>query len=104
MPPVTLTVNVEMFIGLTPWVNAAVMPPPTNGWWKTRRVSSPELIQPQRRWYDGKVFSGPVTLADCDEEAECVALLDTTVPLSDIEWCGLAGPHPSGYEYQLIRF
>lgn len=99
-----LTVNVEAFLGLTTWQNAAENPPPHTGWWKTRRVSSPELLQPQRRWWGGKSFSKPVLLVDSDEDSEDTATEITEVPLSDIEWCGLTAPHPAGYTYNFYRF
>lgn len=104
LPSVELTVNVEAFLGLTNWVNAAERLPPTNGWWKTRRRSSPKLLQPQRRWFDGTTFSMPVLRIDSDEVAEAYGTTDTRVPLSDIEWCGLKEPHPAGYPYKLYRF
>ena len=103
LPSVELTVNVEAFLGLTNWVNAAEKLPPTNGWWKTRRVSSPKLLQPQRRWFDGASFSMPVLRVDDDAYAEVAATRDTTIPLSDIEWCGLRAPHPLWYPYRLYN-
>ena len=95
------TINVEAFIGLTPWVVTSDRPPPTTGWWKTRRTSSPNILQPQRRWWDGKKWSAAVLLVDTDEEAEDQATEPTNA--HDIEWCGLREPHPAGYSYRPLR-
>lgn len=104
LPTVDLTVDVEAFIGLTDWKSAAVELPPTIGWWKTRKKSSPGLLQPQRRWFNGITFSYPVLVnVDCDEQAEEMAVCTTHHSITDIEWCGLKAPHPSGYSYNLIR-
>ena len=98
------TVNVEAFLGLTTWALTSEKPPPSTGWWKTRRVSSPLLLQPQRRWWDGKRWSRAVLLVDSDEAAEDAAGEHTSTPNNDIEWCGLKGPHPAGYEYRFYFF
>jgi hypothetical protein len=98
------TVNVEAFLGLTNWARTSEQAPPHTGWWKTRRVSSPLLLQPQRRWWDGKRWSPPVLLVDSDDTAEASAGMHTGVPSSDIEWCGLRGPHPLGYSYKFYHF
>lgn len=98
------TVDVEAFLGLTTWARTDVQPPPSTGWWKTRRVSSPLLLQPQRRWWDGKRWSRAVLLVDDDETAEDAAGEWTVTPNADIEWCGLRTAHPLGYSYRLFRF
>ncbi len=97
------TINVEAFIGLTPWMLTTVCKPPTTGWWKTRRASSPELLQPQRRWWDGRQWSMPVLLVNTDEDAEDFATLPALASTTDIEWCGLLAPHPAGYSYRPMR-
>ncbi len=98
------TVNVEAFLGLTNWVRTSEQPPPHTGWWRTRRASSPLLLQPQRRWWDGKHWSSPVLAVDTDETAEDAATVHSSIPNGDIEWCGLRGPHPLGYSYKFYHF
>lgn len=102
---VAYTIDVEAFIGLTEWVNAAVRTPPTTGYWKTRVVSSPELLQPQRRWWDGRVFSLPILVGVDDDHYTVEAeQTPTNRPLVSIEWCGLKAPYPSVYPYRLLSF
>ena len=101
----TLTVNVEALIGLTAWKSAAFEPPPTTGWWRTRKATSPLLLQPQRRWWDGRNFSLPVLVNfDDEDEAEQLLVCPALIPPINIEWCGLKEPHPSGYSYKPIKF
>lgn len=104
LPSVDVTVNVEAFFGLTTWKRACDEPPPCTGWWKTRRRSSPGMLQPQRRWWDTKTFSYPVVVGeDSDEAAEEIAVAPTHIDLDDIEWCGLQLPHPSGLPYKPVK-
>ena len=104
LPTVDLTLNVAAFIGHTDWALASMNPPPSTGWWETRRKSSPNLLQPQRRWYDGKVFSAPVLLGCGDDDAEDLASTPASVQADDIEWRGLKEPWPQGYPYRIIYF
>lgn len=79
--------------GLTDWSGGE---PPCEGWWKTRRKSSPLLSQPQRRWWhaDVKMWSGPVTPDIDDADAEATRR-DAYMMTDQIEWCGLAkDPEP----------
>jgi hypothetical protein len=99
-----ITVDIEVFFGLTPWVSCAVRRPPTTGWWKTRMSSSPLLNQPQRRWYNGHCFSLPVFPNHNDDEAEEAAREPSTLSIAAFEWCGLTQPHPHAYPYKLMSF
>lgn len=93
-PAASLVVDVEMFVGLTPWVSASEQPPPQDGWYKTRRKSAPGFKQPQRRFWTSGYFSRPVFLVDSDEEASDASITPAAFPNDDIEWCGLKSPHP----------
>lgn len=96
---IALVVNVEKFFGLSEWSSG---PPPFVGWWKTRRKNFPNLIQPQRRWWDGQQWSVFCRSDNSDEETAERA--KTPIPVKDpVEWCGLLHPHPDGYPYQLER-
>lgn len=98
LPNVALTVNVEAFLGLTTWEASALHRPPYIGWWKTRRASCPNVLQPQRRWWDGHRWSRPVTVLHGDDEADEIALQPARDDINaEIEWCGLLCPHPDGY-------
>ena len=98
------TISVEAVIGLTPWVNAALKPPPTTGYWKTRMASSPNMQQPQRRWWNGRVFSHAIVLHHDDSEAMGLEQDPALIPLSNLEWCGLKLPYPGVYPYRLFSF
>lgn len=94
---VLFEVDVETFLGLTEWKPTHPTPPPCNGWWKTRSITSPEILQPQRRWWDGRKWSMPVVVGKtCDnlvmEKRYEPSLLDP----ERIEWCGLKAC-PGGY-------
>lgn len=97
-------VDIERFVGLTPWVLASEQRPPCDGWWKTRLKSSPDLRQPQRRYWTGVstnvpgmawgFFSAPVHPGESDEEAEQSRNKASAYGPDEIEWCGLMVPHP----------
>ena len=85
---------------LTDWMLTSAAAPPRIGWWKTRAVSSPELLQPQRRFWDGVEWSSPVFVGVTDDEnAEMRKNARTWRSLNEIEWCGLKQPHPMGYQH-----
>lgn len=88
-------------VGLTPWVLASEQPPPQDGWYKTRRKSAPNFLQPQRRFWTAAsiktragYFSRPVFLGDSEEDASDASVTPASFDNSDIEWCGLLAPHP----------
>lgn len=91
---IALVVDVEAFFGLTDWAQG---PPPSIGWWKTRRSTRPDLYQPQRRWWNGTCWSVYCTPKHSDEHCEEAKIGQTKV--EDVEWCGLNHPHPDGYPY-----
>lgn len=101
-----ITVDVEVWCGLTDWKLSSDTPPPCRGWWKTRDAHSIRRTPNQRRWWNGKFWSTPVfpnTPAAFDhvdllEDAEEFKSL---LPNDRIEWCGLEEPHPAGYPYKL---
>lgn len=86
----------EKRVGLTPWVCAGSNPPPSEGWWKTRSKTSPNLRQPQRRYWRGPTwgFSLPVMPTMSDEDADWLSGEQAMLFADSIEWCGLAAPHP----------
>lgn len=98
-------VNIERFVGLTPWVLASEQMPPCDGWWKTRLKSSPDLRQPQRRYWTTMsenvpgmkwgFFSAPVHPDESDEEAEHSRTTSSNFRPAEIEWCGLMSRHPN---------
>lgn len=95
-----LVVDVEAFIGLTPWVKTKDGRPPFLGWWKTRREDIPDMTY--RRWWNGMVWSKPVTPLDWDDEVEYQRKQIAALSLQEeIEWCGLKSPHPNGYGFPL---
>lgn len=99
-----LELDVEKFVGLTPWVLASEQMPPCDGWWKTRLKSSPNLRQPQRRFWVTMsenvpgmrwgFFSQPVHPDESDEEAALSCSKASAYGPNEIEWCGLKQPHP----------
>lgn len=98
-------VDIERFVGLTPWVLASEQRPPCDGWWKTRLKSSPDLRQPQRRYWTGMstnvpgmawgFFSAPAHPDESDEEVEQSRNKASAYGPDEIEWCGLRLPHPN---------
>lgn len=73
-------------------------PPPCVGWWATRFRFKPSHFQPQRRFWDGKVWSLPVLPAMMDDfETQRRRFMAAGTPNDYIEWRGLAEPHPDGY-------
>lgn len=80
--------------GLTPWVLTSEVAPRWAGWYKTRVISSPELLQPQRRYWDGLHWSVPAIVGVTrDEIAEERKLIGTWRENCQIEWCGLKHPY-----------
>lgn len=95
LPFEALVLNVEKFVGLTPWVSVRESQPPAGGWWKTRRKDQPDASPNRRFWWPGEAkFSLPVRLGQTDEEARQRGCTWATELVQDqIEWCGLAVPY-----------
>lgn len=89
-----LVLDLVAHFGVTPWENAARNPPSRIGWYNTRRVDAPKLLQGQRRWWDGETFSAPCTPGTSDADAECVKGQPTLLAIEALEWSGLKGPYP----------
>jgi hypothetical protein len=82
---------------LTPWSSE---PPPCSGWWQARVRRFPTHFQPQRRYYDAerKQWSLPVIKEMDDHESLRRRFIPALLgQAAEIEWCGLAQPHPDGY-------
>ncbi len=95
-----LKLDVEAFIGLTPYVKTTEAAPPFIGWWQTRREDIPG--ETPRRWWNGMVWSKPVQPDEWDDEVEYWKKQIAGLEIQpQIEWCGLTEPHPSGYNYPL---
>ena len=82
--PQQLALDIEDPGGLTPWASGR---PPMIGWWKTRIAAQPTVLQPQRRWWDGRQWSLLVVIGESDHEAAQARA--TPSPNQDIEWQGL---------------
>lgn len=81
----------------TPFVKTSEQKPPLPGWYKTRRSLAPNMLQPQRRWWSGAGWSLPAFLEDTNDWARrqgCLSAETVSEELGEIEWCGLAVPHP----------
>lgn len=88
--------DVEQSIGLTNWALASDRPPTMSGWYKTRRVSAINMLQPQRRFWNAPLgfFSVPVQPHHSDLDCGHARTIPSLLPLEEIEWCGLLAKHP----------
>lgn len=101
--PKQLELNVNAFLGLTDWMDAAAVQPITNGWYDVRFKMSEEErairgIVLERRWWDGesKSFSWAVEVGGpmSEEEIASRKALKRKGDDADLEWRGLLNPHP----------
>lgn len=91
-----LVVDTEKFVGMTDWALASEVQPARQGWYKTRRKSAPNMMQPQRRFWNAALgfFSLPVQADYSDIECAALKTMPSPFSLDDIEWCGLKSKHP----------
>lgn len=88
----------EAFLGTTPFVRASEQLPTLTGYYKTRRLDAPDLLVPQRRWFDGTRFSSPILPGMPDEEAKIRQATPTWPEIQEqLEWCGLLVLPPGIY-------
>jgi len=86
---------IEMYLGLTSWKRSGDDPPDYVGWYRTWEG---EGKPPTRRFFNGRLWSMPVTRYMSDELVEVKAEYFEDAYRSDqIIWCGLRKPHLVGY-------
>lgn len=102
--PFDASLDVEAFLGTTPWVAATDRLPPVAGWWKCRRKDAPDLFPNHRRWFDGTNFSRPVMVGLSDVLTEIAQAIPADPEIQEqIEWCGLTVRlADDAYPYQLL--
>lgn len=83
---------------LSAWLGGS---PQLVGWYLTRSVADPEVLQPQRRWWPGPdVGKWSVFVLPGEDDAETERCRATAVASPDrIEYRGLVNPPVGGYAY-----
>lgn len=93
-----LTLDTQASLGLTEYIGTKECKPPCVGWWQTRSITSPDLMQPQRRWWNGRHWSMPVIVGKTDDELTRNKRYEASfLEPNRIEWCGLLKPPAGGY-------